>query len=174
MEAAVRTVYELVTTKPLEQLHLEGVRGLEGLKLCTLEVDPAPAGALGAVAKEAGLSAPVKLHVGVVNGLGEAKKVVKAVQDGSLEVDFVEVMACPGGALLSADLPLCAVVHFLSLQIRYVGTVAGTLHVWQCILFLECLSNKDVETRRMVALCAERVGRVLRTYKNDNIGDLYI
>jgi Iron only hydrogenase large subunit, C-terminal domain len=98
MEAAVRTVYKLVTGRRLGKLELEAVRGLEAFRKCDLEMTPSEDGALGLALRQAGCSGPLTLSVGVVNGLGEAKKVVKAVQDGSLKVDFVEVMACPGGA----------------------------------------------------------------------------
>lgn len=98
MEAAVRTVYKLVTGESMGHLELEAVRGLESFRKCDLELTPSPDGALGLALESAGVRGPLKLSLGVVNGLGEAKKVVKAVQDGSLHVDFVEVMACPGGA----------------------------------------------------------------------------
>lgn len=98
MEAAVRTVYELVAGEPLGQLNLSEVRGFDTLRLTTLEVTPSPSGALGPALDAAGHKGPLPLRIGVVNGLGEAKKVVKAVEAGELAVDFVEVMACPGGA----------------------------------------------------------------------------
>lgn len=97
MEAAVRTVYELIVGEPLERLELSEVRGFGALKLATLEMMPSRTGALGAALEEAGVVGPLPLRIGVVNGLGEAKKVVKAVRAGELAVDFVEVMACPGG-----------------------------------------------------------------------------
>lgn len=99
MEAAVRTVYELVAGEPLGHLALSEVRGFDSLRLATLDVMPSPEGALGPALAQAGVAGPIPLRIGVVNGLGEAKKVVKAVQAGDLEVDFVEVMACPGGVL---------------------------------------------------------------------------
>jgi hypothetical protein len=70
MEAAVRTVYELVTGEPLGRLNLEEVRGLDGFKQATLEVMPSPTGALGPTLQKAGVSGPIPLRIGVVNGLG--------------------------------------------------------------------------------------------------------
>ncbi len=95
MEAAVRTVYELMTGKEMERLELEEVRGLDGVKEATIpELD---------------------LHVAVANGLGNAKKLLQKItktisesnnkddNDHEEEVvpsyDFVEVMACPGGCI---------------------------------------------------------------------------
>jgi Iron only hydrogenase large subunit, C-terminal domain len=91
-------VYELVTGQPMERLNLTEVRGLDGFRQATLELHVAPKGPLGAAALQAGITGPLPLKIGIVNGLGEAKKVAKAVQDGSLDIDFVEIMACPGGA----------------------------------------------------------------------------
>eukprot|EP00892_Ulva_mutabilis_P001561 jgi/Ulvmu1/11405/UM075_0067.1 len=105
MEAAVRTVYELVVGEPLGQLVLDGVRGFDTLKLMTLELTPSPDGALGPALAEAGVTGPIPVRIGVVNGLGEAKKVVRAVEAGELEVDFIEVMACPGGCIGGAGNP---------------------------------------------------------------------
>lgn len=42
---------------------------------------------------------PLTLNVAVANGLGNAKKLVKEVQEGRATYHFVEIMACPGGGL---------------------------------------------------------------------------
>lgn len=88
MEAAVRTLYELVTGKPLPKLELNEVRGLDGVKETTI--------ALGETIDE---DLPDTLRVAVCNGLGNAKQLIKKMKDGEVEYDFVEVMACPGGCI---------------------------------------------------------------------------
>lgn len=88
MEAAVRSVYELVTGKPLPRLELNEVRGLEGVKEATILFE---GGEFSGV--------PVNLKVAVCNGLGNAKQLVKKMKDGEVSYDFVEVMACLGGCI---------------------------------------------------------------------------
>ena len=90
MEAAVRTVYELVTGKPLPTLELAEVRGLDGVKEATIAFD-------GGELSDSG--GPISLKVAVCNGLGNAKQLIKKMKAGEASYDFVEVMACPGGCI---------------------------------------------------------------------------
>jgi len=55
------------------------------------------------------LELPSKLgpiRIGVVYGLAEAQQLVKEIQSGESELDFVEVMACPGGCIGGAGQPV--------------------------------------------------------------------
>ena len=89
MEAAVRSVYELVTGAELPRLELDEVRGLEGTKEAIVPLhDPD---------NKVGL--PIDLRIAVVNGLGNAKTLIKKMKAGEVQYDFVEVMACPGGCI---------------------------------------------------------------------------
>ena len=99
MEAALRTVYELVSGQPMERLAFEEVRGLDGVKEATVAIPVAQGDDSPFKALEASPGAGVTLRIAVANGLGNAKKVIKGVQDGTLAYDFVEVMACPGGCI---------------------------------------------------------------------------
>lgn len=95
MEAAVRSVYELVVGKELPRLEVHAVRGLEGVKEAVLPLyDPA-------TSPEGGKD----LRVAVVSGLGNAKQLVKKLQQGEVQYDFVEVMACPGGCINGGGQP---------------------------------------------------------------------
>ncbi|GAB4821487.1 hypothetical protein N2152v2_008533 [Parachlorella kessleri] len=92
MEAALRTVYEVVTGEPLGALPLQEVRGLEGVKEATVPIKPNPQGPLHN-------AQPLEVHVAVAHGLQNAKKVLDEVQAGRKQYEFVEVMACPGGCI---------------------------------------------------------------------------
>jgi len=81
MEAALRTLSEVVTGKELENLDFKAVRGLEGIK----EAEVTLAGN--------------KLRVAVANGLGNAQKVLEGLKNKELDYHFVEIMACPGGCI---------------------------------------------------------------------------
>jgi iron-only hydrogenase group A len=92
MEAAVRTVYELVTGRafPLKNLHVEPLMGLNGLKKASLKIE----GTL----PEWNFLEGVELKVAVAHTLGNAAKIMEAVGNGE-EFHFIEVMTCPGGCI---------------------------------------------------------------------------
>ncbi len=89
MEAAVRSVYEILTDQQLPKLELEEVRGLDGIKEANISL----------LDKKSGKGLDIELKVAVANGLGNAKKLIKAMKQGSAKYDMVEVMACPGGCI---------------------------------------------------------------------------
>jgi iron only hydrogenase large subunit-like protein len=92
MEAAVRTVYEIVTGKPfpLENLHIEPLMGLAGLKKASLKIE--------GTKPEWNFLEGVVLKVAVAHTLGNAAKILEAVKNGE-EFHFIEVMSCPGGCI---------------------------------------------------------------------------
>ena len=81
MEAAIRTAHFLLTGRDLEELKVQAVRGLDGVKEVRLEID--------------GLS----LGAAVVSGLGNARRLLEEVRAGRRDLQFVEVMTCPGGCI---------------------------------------------------------------------------
>ncbi|MCR5387824.1 MAG: [FeFe] hydrogenase, group A [Lachnospiraceae bacterium] len=81
MEAALRTVYEVVTGKELTKLEFEAVRGFEGIKEASVDLD-------GTV-----------VRVCIAHGLANARKVMDLVREGKAPYDFIEIMACPGGCI---------------------------------------------------------------------------
>jgi len=93
MEAALRTVYEVVTGRelPTEKLHVTPIQGLEGLKEASLTFEncqPDWAFLNGVTAK-----------VAVAHGLANARKVCELVATGKADYHFIEVMCCPGGCI---------------------------------------------------------------------------
>ncbi len=87
MEAALRTVYEILEGKPLENLNIEPVRGLEGIKEATISV------------------ADKDVKVAVVHGTANARKILDKVKSGE-HYDFIEIMACPGGCIHGGGQPI--------------------------------------------------------------------
>lgn len=92
MEAAVRTVYEIVTGRPLplNDLHIEPLMGLNGVKKATLLIED--------TLPEWNFLEGVVLKVGVAHNLGNAGKLLEAIRQGE-EFHFIEVMTCPGGCI---------------------------------------------------------------------------
>lgn len=74
----------------LEQNRIEfkEVRGQQGLKESQIEI------------------AGTKLKIAVVNGLGNARKLLDNLQDKKVSYDYVEVMACPGGCIGGGGQPV--------------------------------------------------------------------
>jgi iron-only hydrogenase group A len=93
MEAALRTVWELVTERPFPfpDLHVVPIEGLEGVKTATVRIE-------GATEEWAFLEG-VDVSVAVAHGLGNAQKAIEQVRSGEAQYHFIEVMTCPGGCI---------------------------------------------------------------------------
>jgi len=93
MEAALRTVYELVTGRelPFDNLHVTPVAGLEGIKDAEITIE-------GTVPEWSFLEG-VTVKVAVAHALGNARKLLEKIRAGEAEYHFVEVMTCPGGCI---------------------------------------------------------------------------
>jgi len=101
MEAAIRTVYEVVTGRevPFESLNIMPVRGTEGevreASLLITKTKP-----------EFKFLEGVELKCVVANGLAYAKQVMQKVKEGKANYHFIEIMACPGGCLGGGGQPI--------------------------------------------------------------------
>ena len=93
MEAALRTAYELITGRelPVENLHVEPIAGLEGIKEASLTIE-------GTVDAWSFLEG-VEVKVAVSHGLGNTRRLLNAIKRGDANYHFVEVMTCPGGCI---------------------------------------------------------------------------
>jgi len=87
MEAALRTAYETLTGKTLEKLDFEAVRGTEGIKFASVQIGDAT------------------INVAVASGTANANKLLRGVKDGTYDVQFIEIMACPGGCVNGGGQP---------------------------------------------------------------------
>lgn len=88
MEAALRTVYEIVTEAEMPNLDLEDVRGLDGVKEATVDLKG------------------TKVKVAVAHGLANARKLMEKIKEGTSDYDFIEVMCCPGGCIGGGGQPI--------------------------------------------------------------------
>lgn len=106
MEAALRTVCELISGQPMERLAFSEVRGLEGIKEAAVTLRPAEGSPFEALEAEKGQG--VTIRIAVANGLGNAKKLIKGLAAGEMKYDFIEIMACPGGCIGGGGQPRSA------------------------------------------------------------------
>ncbi len=88
MEAALRTAYFDLTGKHLENLNLQNIRGLDGVKETTVNIND------------------IKLNVAVVNGIGNIDPILDEIIEGKSKYHFVEVMTCPGGCINGGGQPI--------------------------------------------------------------------
>lgn len=88
MEAALRTVAEVLSGKSVEKVEYEEVRGFEGIKFANV-----PAGDL-------------TVRAAVAHGLSNAKKLLDSIKNGEVQVDFIEIMACPNGCITGGGQPI--------------------------------------------------------------------
>ncbi len=88
MEAALRTVYEKVTGKELSDVNFTAVRGMNGIKEATIDLDG------------------TEVKVAVASGSGNAKDLLEAIKRGEKEYTFIEIMGCPGGCINGGGQPI--------------------------------------------------------------------
>ena len=88
MEAALRTAAEVILGKSLEKLDFDDVRGTAPIKRATYKLGD------------------MEIKVAVASGTKNAKELLTKVQNGEEKVDFIEIMACPGGCVNGGGQPL--------------------------------------------------------------------
>lgn len=88
MEAALRSAHFLVTGENPDPDAFSAVRGCEGWREVTYNL------------------AGKELTVAIVSGLQNADNLCNAIENGEVDYDFVEVMACPGGCVGGGGQPI--------------------------------------------------------------------
>ncbi len=100
MEAALRTVYVLVTGRPVpfDNLNITPVRGLEGVKEASVKFE-------NCVDEYSWLEG-VEAKFAVGHGLINARKIMDQIEAGESPYHFIEIMACPGGCIGGGGQPI--------------------------------------------------------------------
>lgn len=88
MEAALRTVYEVLTGKTLTQVDFTAVRGMDGIREATVDIN----------------GNPVRVAVG--HTLKNARTLLEQIKAGTSPYAFIEIMTCPGGCLGGGGQPI--------------------------------------------------------------------
>ncbi|MCG0275228.1 MAG: [FeFe] hydrogenase, group A [Thermosediminibacteraceae bacterium] len=102
MEAALRTVYEVLTGQELKNLDFTDVRGVEGIKEATVEING------------------MKINVAVAHGLANARKLLDRVKNKEATYHFIEIMGCPGGCVGGGGQPILSAEERWELDYRKV------------------------------------------------------
>jgi NADH-quinone oxidoreductase subunit G/NADP-reducing hydrogenase subunit HndD len=88
MEAALRTVADVVTGQDLWDIDYKSIRGLDKTKEATLNI------------------AGQEVRIAVCNSLGAAQQIMDMVRAGTANYHFIEIMACPGGCIGGGGQPV--------------------------------------------------------------------
>ena len=100
MEAALRTVAEIVEKKPLDKIEFTQVRGTEGIKEATVRLGGQD------------------VRVAIAHGLGNARKLLESIRSGEKQYEFIEIMACPGGCVTGGGQPICSAKTWMDVDVK--------------------------------------------------------
>ena len=87
MEAALRTVADVLTGESHDDIEYTDVRGVEGIKEAQIDIGD------------------LKLKAAVAHGLANARSLLDRIKAGEADYHFIEIMACPGGCVTVEDNP---------------------------------------------------------------------
>lgn len=87
MEAALRTAYHALTGKEHELIKFEAVRGFDGIREASLDIN-------GTI-----------INVAVAHGMKNAKILLDDIRAGKSKYHFIEIMGCPGGCIAGGGQP---------------------------------------------------------------------
>ena len=100
MEAAIRTVADILDNTSHSEVEYEAVRGLEGIKIASVQ------------------AGGKTIRAAVAHGLGNARELLNKVKNGEVELDFIEIMACPGGCVNGGGQPIVSAKDRMDKDIR--------------------------------------------------------
>ncbi|MDD2217111.1 MAG: NADH-dependent [FeFe] hydrogenase, group A6 [Eubacteriales bacterium] len=100
MEAALRTVADILNGNSGTDIDFEAVRGVDDIKIVEVE------------------AGGMKIRAAVAHGLGNARKLIEKVKSGEEELHFIEIMACPGGCVTGGGQPIqpASVTNWIDLR----------------------------------------------------------
>ena len=88
MEAALRTVYHILTGKEREAITFESVRGFEGVREASVNMGG------------------MTVNVAIAHGMKNAKVLLDEIRAGTSKYHFIEIMGCPGGCINGGGQPI--------------------------------------------------------------------
>ena len=87
MEAALRTAYFWITGKEYDKINFEQVRGFEGIREASLDING------------------MTVNIAVAHGMKDAKILLDDIRAGKSKYHFIEIMGCPGGCIAGGGQP---------------------------------------------------------------------
>lgn len=100
MEAALRTVADILTNGDMSEIEYQAVRGIEGVKEATVQIGD------------------LAVKVAVAHSTGNAKALLDKIRAGEADYHFIEVMGCEGGCVTGGGQPIVPAQIKMSMDIR--------------------------------------------------------
>ena len=100
MEAALRTVADILTNKNIEEIEYTPVRGIQGVKEAEVPIGD------------------TNIKVAVAHGTSNAKKVMDMVREGKADYHFIEIMGCSGGCVCGGGQPHVPAKILMDIDVR--------------------------------------------------------
>ena len=88
LEAALRTVHYVLTGKEHEAIIFEQVRGFEGVREASVEINGQT------------------IRVAIAHGMKNARVLLDEIRAGKSKYHFIEIMGCPGGCIAGGGQPI--------------------------------------------------------------------
>ncbi len=88
MEAALRTVYYVLTGKEHDMIKFDAVRGFEGVREASIDINGKT------------------INVAIAHGMKNAKVLLDEIRAGKSKYHFIEIMGCPGGCIAGGGQPI--------------------------------------------------------------------
>ena len=102
MEAAVRTVADVLNKTDIQEIEYQVVRGVDGIKKATVQVTP-----------------DLAVNLVVAHGGANIREVMEQLKAGELaDTHFIELMACPGGCVNGGGQPIVSAKDKMDIDIR--------------------------------------------------------
>ena len=100
MEAALRTLADVLEGKELDKIEYTAVRGTQGIKEAVVNI------------------AGKDVKVAVASGLANAKVLMDKIRAGEADYHFIEIMSCPGGCVNGGGQPIKSAYERNNLDIK--------------------------------------------------------
>lgn len=94
MEAALRTTYNILTGKELEEdaIEFKAVRGMDNVKEATIDING------------------IKINIAVINQMSSAIPILEDVKNGTSKYQYIEIMNCLGGCIGGGGQPQIPII----------------------------------------------------------------
>lgn len=100
MEAALRTVADILGDGSAEEIEYKAVRGRTGIKEAEIKIGDKT------------------IRAAVAHGLANARKLLDKIRAGKAEYDFIEIMACPGGCVTGGGQPIHPARELMGIDLK--------------------------------------------------------
>ena len=148
MEAALRTVADILSGQDLQEIDYTAVRGTDGIKEASVEV------------------AGKTVRLAVASGMSNARALLESIRSGEKQYEFIEIMGCPGGCVNGGGQPIVDAKTHMDIDIK-TARAAAIYDEDKAMTFRKSHKNPVVNKiyeEFLGAPCGERSHKLLHTH----------